>query len=94
MIPFIFTDNTKCRQSIKSSNNVAKVQDDNNSLSTWSITTNLLLFNKSKFVHLCFWQKPTSNSSIHIVNNKSINTLTQHRDLGILKFTNDLHWPE
>ena len=88
--PFIFADDTKCLQSIKSPNDAAKLQDDMNSISFWSNTSNLL-FNESKFVHLCFWQKPTTNTLIYTVNNKSINMLTQHKDLGI-NFTNDLNW--
>ena len=88
--PFIFADDTKCLQSIKLPNDVAKLQDDMNSISFWSNTSNLL-FNESKFVHLCFWQKPTTNTLIYTVNNKSINMLTQHKDLGI-NFTNDLNW--
>ena len=88
--PFIFADDTKCFQSIKSSNDVAKLQNDINAISSWSHTSNLL-FNKSKFVHLCFWQKPTTKISTYTVNDKSINMLMQHKDLGI-NFTNDLLW--
>ena len=90
MTPFIFADDTKCFQSIKSSNDVAKLQNDINAISSWSHTSNLL-FNESKFVHLCFWQKPTTKISTYTVNDKAINMLTQHKDLGI-NFTNDLLW--
>ena len=73
MIPFIFATDTKCFQSINYPKNVT------NSISSWNYTTNLL-FNESKFILLT---KPTTNISIYTVNNKSINTLTQHKDLGI-----------
>ena len=76
--PFIFADDTKCLQSIKLPNDAAKLQDDMNSISFWSNTSNLL-FNESKFVHLCFWQKPTTNTLIYTVNNKSIN-IYMHAD--------------
>ena len=81
---------TKCFQAIKSSNDVAKLQNDIDAISSWSHTSNIL-FNKSKFVHLCFWQKPTTKISTYTVNDKSINMLMQHKDWGI-NFTNDLLW--
>jgi len=84
--PFTFADNTKCLQSTTSLNDAVKQQDGINSISTWSHTSNLL-FNESKFVHLCFWRK-TTNTPTYIVNSNSI---TQHKDPGV-SFSNNLHW--
>ena len=55
-IPLIFAYVTKCLLVIKSTSDSDKLQQDINNISTWSYTSSLL-FNKSKFVHLCFWQK-------------------------------------
>ena len=54
--PFIFADDTKCLLAIKSTNDSDKLQHDIDDISIWSQTFRLL-FNESKFVHLCFWQK-------------------------------------
>ena len=59
---YIFADDTKCLHSI-----ATELQDDINSISSWSDTSNLL-FNESKFNHLCFWKKPTMNISTYTVN--------------------------
>ena len=66
---------------------VAKLQEDINSMSSWSHTSNLL-FNESKFVHFRFWQK-SANKPIYVY--KSINTTSQHKDLDV-NFSNTLHW--
>jgi len=87
--PFIFADDTKCLQSITSPNDAANLQDDINSISTWSLTSNLP-FNEFKFVHLHFWQK-TTNTPKYTVNSNTINLMTQHKDLGV-NISNNLHW--
>ena len=87
--PYVFANYTKCLQSITPPNDVAKLQEDINSMSSWSHTFNLL-FNESKFVHLRFWQK-SANTPIYTINSKSINTTSQHKDLGV-NFSNNLHW--
>ena len=52
--PFIYADDTKLLQAIRSSEDTARLQSDINSASDWSISTDLL-FNESKFIHLHFF---------------------------------------
>ena len=78
--PFIFADDAKCLQPISSLNDVAKLQDDISSISSWSLIkpnffSNLSIFNSGKIQPSC--------PGTYTVNNKLINTMTYHKDLGI-----------
>ena len=81
-IPFIFADDTKCLLAIKSTSDSDKLQQDINNISTWSYTFNLL-FNESKFVHLCFWQKTSLDTPRYAINGNLIRRMSQHKDLGV-----------
>ena len=59
-IPFIFADDTKCLHVIRSTEDTKKLQADINNASNWSITSDLL-FNESRFIHLCFYSKTTTD---------------------------------
>jgi len=37
---------------------VSKLQSDVNGAAAWSLSSDLL-FNEAKFVHVCFWAKPS-----------------------------------
>ena len=91
-IPFIFADDTKCLLAIKSTSDSDKLQQDINNISTWSYTFNLL-FNESKFVHLCFWQKTSLDTPKYAINGNLIRRMSQHKDLRVT-FSTDLHWTE
>ena len=91
-IPFIFADDTKCLLAIKSTSDSDKLQQDINNISTWSYTFNLL-FNESKFVHLCFWQKNSLDTPKYAINGNLTKRMSQHKDLGVT-FSTDLHWTE
>ena len=52
-IPFVFADDTKCLLSIRSTDNVSKLQSDVNGAAVWSLSSDLL-FNEAKFVHVRF----------------------------------------
>jgi len=83
--PFEFADDTKCLLAIRSTDDIDKLQSDVNSTAMWSQST-ALLFNETKFVHICFWDKSFSdlNSTTYTVNGKSIRQLSQHKDLGVI----------
>ena len=81
-IPFISADDTKCLLAIKSTSDSDKLQQDINNISTWSYTFNLL-FNESKFVHLCFWQKTSLDTAKYAINGNLIRRMSQHKDLGV-----------
>ena len=88
-ISFLFADDTKCMQIIKSSNDRHHLQQDINNISCWSCNTNLL-FNEAKFIHLHFWPIVLTVHYIYMVNGKAI---PWHEDLGIT-VTANLQWSE
>ena len=54
--PFMYADNTKFLQAIRSIEDTARLQSDINSASDWSTSTDHdLLFNESKFIHLRYF---------------------------------------
>ena len=55
-ILFLFADDTKCLQIIKSLIEINRLQEDINNILHRSCNTNLL-FNELKFIHLHFWLK-------------------------------------
>jgi len=69
--PFIFADDTKCLNEIRSDSDTEKLQTDINNAFNWSITSELF-FNYSKFVHLRFWAKDTADHPLCNVNGHPI----------------------
>jgi len=53
-IPFVFAGDTKCLLSIRSTDDVSKLQGDINGAAVWSLSSDLF-FNEAEFVHVCFW---------------------------------------
>ena len=89
--PFVFADDTKCLQVIRSAEDPRKLQSDVNNASVWSTTLNLL-FNELKFIHLRFFSKTTSsNYPVYTVNGNPIKNTQHHKDLGIT-FSSDFTW--
>ena len=85
--PFICTDDTKLLQAIRS----VRLQSDINSISDWSNSTDLL-FNESKFIHLCFFSATVlTDHPIYPINGNFIKHSSQHKDLGAI-FLSDLSW--
>ena len=89
-IPFIFADDTKCLHVIRSTEDTKKLQADINNASNWSITSDLL-FNESKFIHLRFYFKTTTDLPTYTINGNSIKSVLQHKDLGVT-FSSDFNW--
>ena len=52
-IPFVFADDTKFLLSVRSTDDVSKLQSDVNGAAVWSLSSDLL-FNEAKFVHVRF----------------------------------------
>ncbi len=89
---FIFADDTKCCQPIKSVSNCDELQDSLNEMSTWSEMWDLH-YNESKCVLMNF-QKPNKSSAIsydYTINNNIISVRDCHKDLGVLLQSN-LSW--
>ena len=84
---YLFADNTKCFKRIIVQNDMDLLQSDINCLFNWSSTTHLS-FHPSKSCHLLFNQKfPTS----YTINGTTINSLSTHKDLGVL-ISSNLGW--
>ena len=83
--PLLFADDTKCFKTISRCSDISSLQQDLNQPSIWS-TTNCLLFNESKLIHLHFWKQ----FGIHQnnINGKTVTTADQHKDLGIIISSN------
>jgi len=83
-------DDTKCLQVIRSPEDTEKLQTDLNNASIWSNLSDLL-FNKSKFIHLQFFSKSTTDHPIYTVNGNAIKSLQQHKDQGVT-FSSNFSW--
>ena len=57
-IPYIFADDTKCLQAIRSTDDIRTLQRGLDNTALWSSSSDLL-FNEAKFAHVRFWAKPT-----------------------------------
>ena len=88
--PFIFADDTKRLHIIRSTEDTKKLQVDINSVSNWSITSDLF-FNESKFFHLRFHYKTTTDLQTYTINGTPIKSVLQHKDLGVI-FSSDFNW--
>ena len=56
----IFADDTKCSHTIRSLEDVEKLQTGINNAAEWSNLSNLP-FNETKFIYLRFWAKDTDH---------------------------------
>jgi len=83
---FLFADDTKCFQHIRTTSDFSLSQNDVNYLSNWSLTSHLS-FHPSKSCHLSFNQKLQTS---YTINGSTIPSLPEHKDLGVL--SNTLEW--
>ena len=90
----LFADNTKCAKSVYSQYEYQQLQNDLDSLDTWSHTWNLP-FNENKFRFLQFSANASKDPHPHpySIKGHKITPATSHKDLGIL-FPNTLNWAE
>ena len=88
----LFADDTKCAKSVTSQLACQQLQNDLDSLSSWSQEWNLP-FNEGKFRLLQFSTNATGDIHSYNINGQSITPSTSHKDLGIL-FTNTLNWED
>jgi len=88
--PFIYADDTKCLRNVPRSStpDIHSLQTDLDNLFNWSLT-NELYFNKSKFVHICFWS--ANEVDTFYINGKPISQVDLTKDLGIM-LTSNLSW--
>ena len=84
----MFADDTKCTRLIHNVTNCALLQDDIHHAVQWRFSCDLD-FNITKYIHMSYWNN-SPNSSYH-VNNQSITTASQCKELGII-FTPTLSW--
>ena len=84
---FLFADDTKCFQHIRTTSDSSLLQNDVNYLSNWSLTSHLS-FHPSKSCHLSFNQKFLTS---YTINGSTIPSLPEHKDLGVL-ISNNLEW--
>ena len=91
-IPFIFDNDTKCLRLhiIRSTEDTKKLQVDIINACNWSITSDLF-FNESKFFHLRFYYKTTTDLPTYTINRTLIKSVLQHKDLGVT-FSSDFNW--
>jgi len=92
VILLLFVDDTKCAKSIVTETDHQLLQNDLDSLNTWSHKWNLP-FNETKFRLLHFSSMADGDSCPYTINGHCITPSTSHKDLGIL-FTNSLSWEE
>jgi len=83
----IFADDTKCFRQITSTHDIENLQQDINSLYNWSVN-NLLSFNLSKFIFMCFHRQLNSTYN---VNGCSLVESSSCKGLGII-ISNSLTW--
>ena len=84
----MFADDTKCTRLIHNVTNCALLQDDIHHAVQFRFSCDLD-FNITKYIHMSYWNN-SPNSSYH-VNNQSITTASQCKELGII-FTPTLSW--
>ena len=84
---FLFADDTKCTKEILSTSDSKELQEDLNSLYSWSLDNNLY-FGLTKCVLLSLNFK--SSSTYHL-GDSTLTTVSSHRDLGIVVSSN-LSW--
>ena len=90
----LYADDTKCYQRMSSHSDGVLLQNDLNSLSSWSQKSKLL-FNLSKILPLRFSNKSTSiNIVIYFLNGSPIKSATSCKDLGVKIISSDLSWSQ
>jgi len=86
--PFIYADDAKLLQVIRSNDDTVKLQSDINIASHWSISS-VLPF---KFIHLCFFSTTiVTDRPVYTINGNFIKYLSQHKDPEIT-FSSDFSW--
>ena len=88
----LFADDTKCAKSIASQTDCQLLQNDLDSLSSWSLKWNLP-FNEIKFRLLQFSSNTNNEPHSYYINGQVISPSTSHKDLGVL-FNNSLSWED
>ena len=82
--PFIYADDTKLLQAIRSIEDTARLKSDINSASDWNTSTDLL-FNKSKFIQLRYFSGTVlTDHPIYTIKGNFIKLSLQHKDLGVI----------
>lgn len=79
----LYADDTKCSANIKSPSDTTLLQEDINAINSWG---NLwrMTFNETKCVHLRFLPKLGPSPPTYTINSKTITSVDQHKDLGII----------
>ena len=89
---FLFTDDTKCLQTVRSSSDCHSLQNDLQNLFYWSQYWNLH-FNERKCILLRFSPKCPHIPFNYSINDKPIATLEHYRELGVI-MSHNLSWSE
>ena len=79
---YLFADDTKCLHTSDSSSNQALMQEDLDTISTWSKTWKLS-FNCNKSAILHFWNTH-SQPTTFTLNDNPISSKTEIKDLGVI----------
>ena len=85
-----FADDTKCYKSIHNLSDSYLLQEDLNSLATWS-SINHIYFNSSKTVLLRFCSKLPSIHFDYVLDNQQLRLKDSHWDLGVI-ISSNLTW--
>ena len=88
--PYLYADDTKCLNTIRSLTDTYDLQYDLDNVSLWSLRWKLF-FNGNKFVHIRFHSLNPNSSITYKINDKVIDRKSHHKDLGIF-FNNNLTW--
>ena len=89
-IPYLYADDTKCQNTVRSLTDTYNLQHDLDSVSLWSIRWKLF-FNENKFVHIRFHSLNPNSSITYKINDRVIDCKSHHKELGIF-FKNNLTW--
>ena len=88
--PFTFADDTKLLFIIHNSSDYIRLQEDLDELSRWNSLWDLSL-NPTKCHHIHYHFSSTLHDNKYLINNNSIPSQLQTKDLGII-FTSNLQW--
>ena len=90
--PYLYADDTKCLNTIRSLTDTYDLQYDLDNVSLWSLRWKLF-FNENKFVHIRFHSLNPNSSITYKINDRVIDRKSHHKDLGIF-FNNNLTWTD
>ena len=90
--PYLYADDTKCLNTIRSLTDTYSLQYDLDNVSLWSLRWKLF-FNENKFVHIRFHSLNHNGSITYKINDRVIDCKLHHKDLGIF-FNNNLTWTD